>query len=144
MVAAEWKMRIATNAATDVPTAEVIHPEGNSSGWHKHPGPVIITVVERTLTFYFGEDSTCSPTRVHAGKIRDRGGRRPQSCPLRRQRRIRDREAVRDLVCAEGRLRAHRRARGRAARQLPVVRSARVAVALIRPSADSRRKAVVI
>jgi quercetin dioxygenase-like cupin family protein len=75
----DWKMRIATSAATDVLTAEVIHPPGSSSGWHKHPGPAIITVAAGTLTFYFGDDPTCSPTRVHAGQtvIEEGGARSP-------------------------------------------------------------------
>ena len=36
------------------------------TGWHAHPGPVFITVVEGTLTFYEADDPTCSPTVVSA------------------------------------------------------------------------------
>jgi len=42
-------------------------PNG-STGWHAHPGPVFITVVEGTLTFYEAGDPTCSPRVVTAGQ----------------------------------------------------------------------------
>src|SRR6516162_7069261 len=32
-----------------------------STGWHKHPGPVYITVTSGKLTFYEFDDPTCSP-----------------------------------------------------------------------------------
>ena len=32
-----------------------------STGWHKHPGPVYITVTSGQLTFYEFDDPTCSP-----------------------------------------------------------------------------------
>lgn len=32
-----------------------------TTGWHTHPGPVFITVVEGTLTFYEYDDPTCTP-----------------------------------------------------------------------------------
>ena len=41
---------------------------GGSTGWHKHPGPVFITVVQGTLTFYEYDDPTCTPTVVSAGQ----------------------------------------------------------------------------
>jgi quercetin dioxygenase-like cupin family protein len=48
-----------------------------SSGWHKHAGPVIVTVTQGTLTFYFGDDPECSPTRLHAGEtVIEQGGER--------------------------------------------------------------------
>ena len=39
---------------------------GGSTGWHQHPGPVFITVVEGTLTFYEYDDPTCTPRVVSA------------------------------------------------------------------------------
>jgi hypothetical protein len=39
---------------------------GGSTGWHAHPGPVFITVVEGTLTFYEYDDPTCTPQVVSA------------------------------------------------------------------------------
>lgn len=40
---------------------------GGSTGWHSHPYPVFITVVEGELTFYERDDPTCSPIVVSAG-----------------------------------------------------------------------------
>jgi Cupin domain len=39
----------------------IIRP-GGSTGWHAHDGPVVITVVAGTLTFYQGDDPTCRGT----------------------------------------------------------------------------------
>jgi quercetin dioxygenase-like cupin family protein len=61
-------MRLTTSDPTRVVTARISHPQGSSSGWHKHPGPVIVTVTQGTLTFYSADDPTCSPRRVHAGQ----------------------------------------------------------------------------
>ena len=36
---------------------------GSSTGWHTHPGPVFITVLEGQVTFYEVDDPTCTPTR---------------------------------------------------------------------------------
>jgi hypothetical protein len=38
-------------------TGEVI----TTTGWHTHPGPVFITVVEGSLTFYEYDDPSCTP-----------------------------------------------------------------------------------
>jgi len=40
---------------------------GGSTGWHRHPYPVLITVISGTLTFYSYDDPTCTPTLVSAG-----------------------------------------------------------------------------
>lgn len=40
---------------------------GASTGWHSHPYPVFITVIEGTLTFYEYDDPTCTPIVVTAG-----------------------------------------------------------------------------
>ena len=38
------------------------------TGWHTHPGPVFITVLMGTLTFYERDDPTCTPNVVRAGE----------------------------------------------------------------------------
>ncbi len=40
----------------------------SSTGWHTHPGPVFITVLEGQLTFYEVDDPNCTPRVVHAGE----------------------------------------------------------------------------
>ena len=41
---------------------------GGSTGWHTHPGPVFITVLEGEVTFYEYDDPTCTPPVVRAGE----------------------------------------------------------------------------
>lgn len=40
----------------------------SSTGWHTHPGPVFITVLEGEVTFYDYDDPTCTPHVVRAGE----------------------------------------------------------------------------
>ncbi|TMH00353.1 MAG: hypothetical protein E6H48_07545 [Betaproteobacteria bacterium] len=39
-----------------------------STGWHTHPGPVLITVLQGTVTFYEYDDPTCTPKVVTVGQ----------------------------------------------------------------------------
>ena len=39
-----------------------------STGWHRHPGPVYITVTSGQLTFYHFDDPTCSPHVYNKGQ----------------------------------------------------------------------------
>lgn len=41
---------------------------GGHSGWHGHPGPVFITVMSGTMTFYESDDPTCQPIVRTAGQ----------------------------------------------------------------------------
>ena len=41
---------------------------GSSTGWHSHPGPVFITVLEGKVTFYEKDDPTCAPKVVSKGE----------------------------------------------------------------------------
>jgi len=41
---------------------------GSSTGWHAHPGPVFITVLQGQLTFYEAEGPGCTPKVVYAGQ----------------------------------------------------------------------------
>lgn len=41
---------------------------GSSTGWHTHPGPVFITVLEGKVTFYELNDPTCTPRVVGKGE----------------------------------------------------------------------------
>jgi hypothetical protein len=50
----------------DIVIREHTYQPGGSTGWHTHPGPVFITVLEGTLTFYEYDDPTCTPRVVWA------------------------------------------------------------------------------
>jgi cupin domain len=41
---------------------------GGSTGWHTHPGPVFINVVQGEVTFYEADDPTCTRHVVSAGQ----------------------------------------------------------------------------
>ena len=41
---------------------------GGSTGWHTHPGPVFITVIEGAVTFYEADDPTCTGKVVYQGE----------------------------------------------------------------------------
>jgi hypothetical protein len=41
---------------------------GSSTGWHTHPGPVFITVIEGKVTFYEHDDPSCTPKVVSKGE----------------------------------------------------------------------------
>ena len=55
-------VKFQTKAAVDVATATVNVIPGGTSGWHTHPGIVIVSVKSGSITFY---DQTCAGT-VHA------------------------------------------------------------------------------
>ena len=40
----------------------------STTGWHRHPGPVFITVTQGQLTYYHYDDPTCMPHVVSAGQ----------------------------------------------------------------------------
>jgi hypothetical protein len=44
-----------------------VYAAGASTGWHAHPFPVFVTVIQGTLTFYEYNDPTCTPIVVTAG-----------------------------------------------------------------------------
>jgi hypothetical protein len=52
--------------AVDLVVREHTYAAGSTTGWHTHPGPVFITVIEGTLTVYEWGDPTCTPTHIDA------------------------------------------------------------------------------
>lgn len=44
-----------------------IAPNG-TTGWHSHPGPVVVVVSAGTLTLYSADDPTCTPRHYSAGE----------------------------------------------------------------------------
>jgi hypothetical protein len=57
-----------TNPAIDVEVDTHNYDPLGSTGWHKHPGPVYITVTSGQLTFYEFDDPTCSPHVYNKGQ----------------------------------------------------------------------------
>lgn len=63
---------LAFSAASKGPIDIVVrthdYAPGSSTGWHSHPGPVFITVLEGRVTFYEKDDPTCTPKVVSKGE----------------------------------------------------------------------------
>ncbi len=52
----------------DIAVQTIVFQSGGNSGWHRHPGPVFIMVVQGEMTFYESDDPHCSPTVRKAGE----------------------------------------------------------------------------
>ena len=69
---AEWwrqasadHIRLHTKGATDVAIQTITSPPGGSSGWHSHPGVVLVAVQSGTVTLY---DQECHATQYGPGQ----------------------------------------------------------------------------
>lgn len=47
-----FDVEIKTKDNTDIAVSNVVVSSGGSSGWHSHPGPVLVVVKTGTITFY--------------------------------------------------------------------------------------------
>jgi cupin domain len=63
-----WETNVAAKPGLDVATQAITFQPGGHSGWHTHPGPVFITVVSGTMTFYESTDPACKPIIRTAGQ----------------------------------------------------------------------------
>jgi quercetin dioxygenase-like cupin family protein len=63
-----WKVEAEAEPAVDIATQMITFEPGGQSGWHTHPGPVFIAVIEGTMTFYESDDPDCEPIVRHAGE----------------------------------------------------------------------------
>ena len=67
-ITGDWHIQIKAKPGFDIATQSIVFDPGGASGWHRHPGPVFITVVSGTMTFYESDDPTCSPIVRTAGQ----------------------------------------------------------------------------
>jgi quercetin dioxygenase-like cupin family protein len=63
-----WQMEIKAKPAFDLAVQSISFAVGSQSGWHRHPGPVLIQVVKGEMTFYESDDPNCTPIRKKAGE----------------------------------------------------------------------------
>ncbi len=54
--------------AQDTVMQQIVIGPGGHTGWHSHPGPVVVLVKAGELTFYSGEDGTCTSRTYSAGQ----------------------------------------------------------------------------
>ena len=64
----DWEVELEAKPALDVAVQRIVFQPGGQSGWHSHPGPVLISVIEGTMTFYESDDPDCAPIVRHAGQ----------------------------------------------------------------------------
>jgi quercetin dioxygenase-like cupin family protein len=65
----DWKLDLRTKGDSNVVVTESVVAPGGSFGWHSHPGPSFTVVKSGALTFYRGDDPTCTPQVYQAGEV---------------------------------------------------------------------------
>jgi hypothetical protein len=60
-VPADWQAWIKTKGLSDLYVQANVFAPGGNSGWHTHPGASLVTVTQRTVTAYDGDDTSCTP-----------------------------------------------------------------------------------
>ncbi len=65
--AAGYDVELKSHDNTDIAVATIVFAPGGHSGWHFHPGPVLVVVKTGAITFYHGNDPTCTGTVHPAG-----------------------------------------------------------------------------
>ena len=66
-IANDWHVELKAKGGLEVIVRSFAYAPGAITGWHKHPGPVLIQVIEGTVTFYDANDPNCTPIVVPAG-----------------------------------------------------------------------------
>lgn len=67
-------VHVKTKGSTDLVTQEIRIAPGGHTGWHSHPGPVLVTVKAGSLQLIYADDTTCEGTVYEAGdSFVDRG-----------------------------------------------------------------------
>jgi quercetin dioxygenase-like cupin family protein len=64
----KWDVKLTTKDTSDVWVVRNSIAAGGQSGWHRHPGPSLITVTIGEITAYDSTDPLCSPTVYRAGE----------------------------------------------------------------------------
>src|SRR6267378_5183531 len=67
-VTGDWRVELKARPELDIAVQRIVFQPGGQSGWHSHPGPVFISVVEGTMTFYESDDPDCVAIVRHAGE----------------------------------------------------------------------------
>lgn len=62
-----YDIELKSHDNTDIQVRSAIASPGSYSGWHTHPGPVILVIKTGTLTVYDSSDPSCRPTVYPAG-----------------------------------------------------------------------------
>jgi hypothetical protein len=67
-------IKLKTRGPVDFVTQQITIAPGGTTGWHSHPGPVLVTVKAGALTLVYADDPSCEGTVYTAGhSFVDRG-----------------------------------------------------------------------
>lgn len=70
-------VHVKTQGSVDLVTQEITFAPGGHTGWHSHPGPVLVTVKAGSLQLFYANDEGCQGTIYQAGdSFIDRGDER--------------------------------------------------------------------
>ena len=64
----KWGLILKTLDETDIGADRLVVQPGGVSGWHAHPGPVFVTVLEGSVTWFDGTDPLCPSQTYSAGE----------------------------------------------------------------------------
>jgi len=59
---------VQVHRARETVMQQIVMSPGGQTGWHSHPGPVVVLIKTGTMTFYDGDDPSCSPQLYVAGE----------------------------------------------------------------------------
>ena len=65
--AGSWNVVLQTNGPSDFMVQHSGYAPGGYSGWHSHPGPVLVTVRRGIATWYEASNSACTPHEYPQG-----------------------------------------------------------------------------
>ena len=63
----DWEVQLKAQKGLEVVVRSFAYGIDSYTGWHQHRGPVLISIIEGTVTFYEA-DHPCTPITVHAGE----------------------------------------------------------------------------
>ena len=63
----QFNVELKTHDDADVEVTHGVAQAGGSTGWHYHPGPVLVMVESGSLTVYQADDPSCTGTTYNAG-----------------------------------------------------------------------------
>jgi quercetin dioxygenase-like cupin family protein len=63
-----WQARLKTHGLSDVYVVDNKIAAGGTTGWHTHPGPSLIFVVDGTVTNYTSDEASCTPHAYSKGE----------------------------------------------------------------------------
>lgn len=67
-------VHVKTKGSVDLVTQEIRIAPGGHTGWHSHPGPVLVTVKAGSVQLIYADDASCQGTVYEAGdSFVDRG-----------------------------------------------------------------------